>query len=110
MPPTNGTVTLTANNDYAGGTTVEAGTLTLRGASADAGSNTIAVGANRLTPREYQSRWMAMYARILGAPEQWVDAPTAWTATSTAATCRTECVPVELPFLAGAVCHQPVPL
>ena len=30
------------------------------------------VGANVLTPREYQARWMAMYAKVLGQPDTWV--------------------------------------
>jgi murein DD-endopeptidase MepM/ murein hydrolase activator NlpD len=30
------------------------------------------VGANVLTPRQYQARWMAMYSRMLGTPEHWV--------------------------------------
>lgn len=30
------------------------------------------VGANVLTPREYQARWMAMYAKVLGQPNTWV--------------------------------------
>ena len=35
---------------------------------------------NRLTPREYQDRWMKRYAALLGTPEAWVGtAPASWT-------------------------------
>jgi len=47
------------------------------------------VGANTITPREYQTRWLRMYARILGQPEAWVGTTPAWTAVDTSATCRT---------------------
>ncbi|MET0458943.1 MAG: hypothetical protein ABW195_06830, partial [Ilumatobacteraceae bacterium] len=45
---------------------------------------------NRLTPREYQDRWMKRYAAFLGTPEAWVSGPSAsWIPADTSATCRT---------------------
>jgi murein DD-endopeptidase MepM/ murein hydrolase activator NlpD len=55
------------------------------------------VGANTITPREYQSRWLRMYARILGQPEAWVGTTPAWTAVDTSATCRTVVVDLGQP-------------
>jgi hypothetical protein len=47
------------------------------------------VGANVITPRQYQARWMAMYARILGMPDAWVGVAPPWTAVDTTVTCQT---------------------
>ena len=46
---------------------------------------------NRLTPREYQDRWMQRYAQFLGDPAAWVTGTGAGvgTAVDTSATCRT---------------------
>ena len=45
---------------------------------------------NRLTPREYQDRWMKRYAGFLGTPDAWVSGPaTSWTPADTSSTCRT---------------------
>jgi hypothetical protein len=53
---------------------------------------------NRLTPREYQDRWMKRYAQFLGAPDAWVcTAPASWTAVDTSVTCRTVVVDVGPP-------------
>ncbi len=50
---------------------------------------------NRLTPREYQDRWMKRYAQLLGRPEAWVGTtPASWQAVDTSATCRTVVVDV----------------
>jgi murein DD-endopeptidase MepM/ murein hydrolase activator NlpD len=50
---------------------------------------------NRLTPREYQDRWMKRYAQLLGTPEAWVGTgPASWQAVDTSATCRTVVVDV----------------
>jgi len=51
------------------------------------------VGANILTPREYQARWLAMYARLVGADIISTSAPMPWTATKPVA-CRTAVVDV----------------
>ena len=32
------------------------------------------VGSNTLTPRQYQQRWLATYAGMVGTPEEWVGA------------------------------------
>jgi hypothetical protein len=55
------------------------------------------VGANTITPREYQSRWLRMYARILGQPESWVGTTPAWSAVDTSTTCRTVVVDLGQP-------------
>ena len=55
------------------------------------------VGANTLTPRQYQERWLRMYARVLGTPEEWVGAAPASSAVATSATCRTVVVDVGRP-------------
>ena len=47
------------------------------------------VGANTLTPREYQTRWLRRYAQILGSPEAWVGTAPNWTPVDTTVTCRT---------------------
>ncbi len=52
------------------------------------------VGANTLTPRQYQQRWLTTYARMVGAPEEWVGAAEPWTAVDTSRTCRTVVVDV----------------
>ena len=44
---------------------------------------------NRLTPREYQERWMARYAQLVGTPEAWLMGAASWTPVDTSATCRT---------------------
>jgi hypothetical protein len=53
---------------------------------------------NRLTPREYQDRWMKRYAQFLGTPAAWVaGTPASWAAVDTSATCRTVVVDVGEP-------------
>jgi Transglycosylase-like domain len=53
---------------------------------------------NRLTPREYQDRWMKRYAQLLGSPEAWVgSAPAPWRPVETTVTCRTVVVDVGRP-------------
>ena len=49
---------------------------------------------NRLTPREYQQRWLALYEWMLGEPGQWTGGSAEWAPLDTSATCRT--VVVEL--------------
>ncbi len=44
---------------------------------------------NRLTPREYQDRWMARYAMLVGSPEAWTLGASMWTPVDVSATCRT---------------------
>jgi hypothetical protein len=44
---------------------------------------------NRLTPREYQDRWMARYALLVGTPEAWVLGASLWTPVDRSATCHT---------------------
>ena len=51
------------------------------------------VGANILTPREYQARWLGMYARLVGADIIPTSAPMPWTATKPVV-CRTAVVDV----------------
>ena len=47
---------------------------------------------NRLTPREYQNRWMQRYFQLLGTPEASVGAGSAWTPVDTSMTCQTAVV------------------
>ena len=47
---------------------------------------------NRLTPREYQNRWMQRYFQLLGMPEASVGAGSAWTPVDTSMTCQTAVV------------------
>ena len=44
---------------------------------------------NRLTPREYQDRWMARYALLVGTPEAWTLGASLWTPVDVSATCHT---------------------
>ena len=53
-----------------------------------------AVGSNTLTPRQYQQRWLATYARMVGTPEEWVGAAAPWSSIDTSRTCRTVVVDV----------------
>ena len=52
---------------------------------------------NRLTPREYQDRWMRRYAQFLGQPDAWVGGISTWTPVDTSVTCRTVVVDVGEP-------------
>ncbi len=52
---------------------------------------------NRLTPREYQDRWLARYAEFLGSPELWVGNAAAWTPVDTTRTCHTVVVDLGRP-------------
>jgi len=53
------------------------------------------VGANVLTPREYQARWMAMYAKVLGTPELWVTGTGSWAPAGPV--CRTTLIDLAAP-------------
>jgi hypothetical protein len=44
---------------------------------------------NRLTPREYQQRWMARYTQLIGTPEAWTLGASMWTPVDVSATCHT---------------------
>jgi hypothetical protein len=49
---------------------------------------------NRLTPREYQQRWMARYTQLIGTPEAWTLGASLWTPVDVSATCHTVLVDV----------------
>jgi hypothetical protein len=46
------------------------------------------VGANILTPRQYQSRWMATYARMVARPDAFATPAAAWSPVDVLASCR----------------------
>jgi hypothetical protein len=53
---------------------------------------------NRLTPREYQARWMTRYTQALGTPEAWTStSASSWTKVDTSATCHTVVVDMGAP-------------
>jgi hypothetical protein len=52
---------------------------------------------NRLTPREYQQRWLALYEWMLGQPGQWDGGSAEWQPLDTSSTCRTVVVELDEP-------------
>jgi len=52
---------------------------------------------NRITPREYQRRWMNRYRELLGRPDAWTPAAVPAATVDTSATCRTIVIDVGEP-------------
>jgi hypothetical protein len=64
------------------------------------------VGANTLTPRQYQQRWMAKYAELLGRPDAPMTGTAGWQPVDTTTTCHTVIVDVGTPAAPQLVLTQ----